>query len=195
MKLKIAAFLSGLYKRERIVFYGSVLFVSLALLDRLILSPILHKVFRLDEDINQQIETIKRNLAIVSQESILGDEINKYASYLSHPESEEKEITAFSKEIENLAKESAVYLVGLRPAGKGEEGISKQYFLELDFEAQMEQILNFFYAIENSNKLTKIERFDIMPKAEGTSITSCRIRVSKVIIPKLNTENTAKNNK
>ncbi|MBL7130520.1 MAG: hypothetical protein ISS45_03825 [Candidatus Omnitrophica bacterium] len=137
----------------------------------------------MDEKIKLQEETIKRNLTILSQKDSLADEINKFASYLSKSESEEKEVTTFSQEIENLAKESSVYLIGIRPAGKTEEGISRKYSLELDFEAKIEQLFEFFYAIESSNKLIKIEIYHITPKSAESSITTCSMRVSKVIIP------------
>lgn len=184
MKLRIASFLAGLNKRQKILFYGSIVFVSFAILDRLILAPILSKVHQLDEKIKLEEEAIRRNLQIVLQKDSLSEEITKYASYLSILESEEKEVTTFSQEIENLAKESSVYLVGIRPAGKIEEGITRKYFLELDFEARMEQLFEFFYAIESSDRLTRIELFRIAPKSPDSSIATCSMRVSKIIIPK-----------
>ncbi len=184
MKLRIASFLSGLNKRQKMLFYGAVAFVVFAALDRLALSPILSKVHQLNDKIKLQEETIKRNLTIVSQKNSLSDEISKYNSYLSTSESEEKEITNFSQEIENLAKEASVYLTGIRPAGKEEEGIIKKYFLELEFEAKMEQLFSFFYAIESSNKLTKIEIYHIAPKSAESSIATCSLRVSKVVLNK-----------
>lgn len=184
MKLQIASFLASLNKKQKVLFYGAILFVILAFLDRAVFAPILSKAEELDKKIESTEESIKRNLSILSQKESLSQEIGKFTSYLSDSESEEKEVTNFSREVENLAKEASVYLVGIRPAGKIEEGITKKYFLELDFEARMEQLFEFFFAIENSDKLTKIEMYHITPKSAESIIATCSMRVSKVIIPK-----------
>ena len=183
-KISIAAFLSRLTQRERFVLYGAVLFVSAALLDQLVLSPILSKIDRLNEEIKLQKETIQKNLVILAQEQRIFDEREKYASYLSQPQSEEKEVTIFLQEIENIAKESQVYLVDIRASGQAEESLSKQYFLEMEFEAQMEQVMRFFHSIESIDKLFKIERYRMRQKTEGSSIVACGVTVSKTIIPK-----------
>ncbi|MFC1645927.1 hypothetical protein ACFL2Y_01980 [Candidatus Omnitrophota bacterium] len=185
MKLRVASFLAGLNKRQKILFYGAIAFVIFATIDRIVLAPVLGKVYQLDEQIKLKEEEIKRNLSILSQKENLVDEIDKFTSYLSDLQSEEKDVTTFSREIENLAKGASVYLTGIRPAGKREEGITKRYLLELDFEARMEQLFEFFYAIENSDNLTKIEIYHITPKSAESSIATCSMRVSKVIIPKL----------
>jgi hypothetical protein len=184
MKLQIASFLTGLNKKQKMLFYAAVFFIVLALLDRIIFAPILSRSKGLDRQIESEEETIKRNLTILSRKESLSGDIEKYSSYLSEAETEEKEVTNFSREVENMAKEASVYLVGIRPAGKVEEGITKKYFLELDFEAKMEQLFEFFYAIENANVLTKIEMYYITPKSTESSIATCNMRVSKVIIPK-----------
>ena len=184
MKLRIASFLAGLNKRQKILFYGAIAFVIFASIDRVVLAPVLGRVHQLDEQIKLEEEIIKRNLSILSQKESLADEINKFTSYLSKSQSEEQDITNFSREIESLAKVASVYLTGIRPAGKRVEGITKKYLIELDFEARMEQLFEFFYAIENSDKLTKIELYYITPKSGESSIATCSIRVSKIIIPK-----------
>lgn len=184
MKLSLASFLTGLNSRQKALFYGAIVFVIIAFSDRVAILPVLSIMHSLDEQIKIEEEKIKRNLTIVSQKESLSVEIDKFATYLSESQSEEKEVTIFSREIETLAKETSVYLIGIRPAGKREEGVTRRYLLELDFEARMEQLFEFFYAVENSNKLTRIEMYHIAPKSAGSSIATCSMRVSKVIIPK-----------
>ncbi|MFC1709583.1 hypothetical protein ACFL2J_05985 [Candidatus Omnitrophota bacterium] len=184
MKLGIATFLAKLNVRQKVLFYGAIVFVVIALLDRIAIAPVLSITHQLEDQISLEEDKIKRNLSILAQKEILSGNIAQFDSYLGEAESEEKEITSFSKEIENLAKKASVYLIGIRPAGKKEEGVTKRYLLELDFEAKMVQLFEFFYAVENSNKLTKIELYHITPKSAGSSIATCNMRVSKVIIPK-----------
>ena len=184
IKFEIASFLARLSKREKLVFYATLGAVAFVLLDRLLLGPILSKVDQLDQDIKLEEEAIKNSLSILTQEKKITDERDKYTPYLSDQESEEKEKISFSKEIEDMAKKSSVYLVGIRPTGEKDESIGKRYFLDIELEAQMEQIFSFFYAIESSSKLFKIEKYYIRPKSAESSIATCSMSISKVTLPK-----------
>jgi len=93
----ILSFVTRLSKRERTIFYFTVSIVSLVLLDRMILSPILNKVSSLGETIQEMEETIEQSLLIVNQEKRIEGESSLYTSFLSKPQAEEKMITAFFK--------------------------------------------------------------------------------------------------
>ena len=183
IKASLVGLLSRLSKRGRYMFYAAAFFAGIALLDQFFLSPVVSKMRQMDQDIKSQQEEIKKGLMILSYERQIAREKDKYSLASKNPGSEEKEITAFLKDIENLAKESAVYLVDIKPSsGKTENGSPSKYFLELDFEAQMEQVFNFFYDITQSDQLLKIERYQIRPKTEGSSIVTCGLSISKLIV-------------
>ena len=178
----IVSFISRLSKRERTIFYVTILVVVFFLLDRLVLSPILSKIEELNETIQFKEEAIEQSLLIVTQEDRIEGETKKYTSYLSKPQSEEKEVTAFLKEVENIAKKSSVYLIDIKPAGRDEGEASTRYFAKLNFEAQMEQVVNFFHSIASYDQLLKIESYEISPKAEGGTVVTCSTSISKAII-------------
>ena len=183
MKIKsILSFITRLTKRERIIFYTTIGIVSLVLLDRMILSPILDRVNSLSESIQAKEESIEQSLIIVNQEERIEGESSLYTSFLSEPQTEEKTITAFLKEVETLAKKSSVYLIDIKPSGKEVEGTVVQHFVKLNFEAQMEQVFNFFYNVTNFEMLIKIEDYQVRPKSEGSSVIVCNILISKTII-------------
>jgi len=183
MQIKsILSFVTRLSKRERTIFFLTVGVVSLVLLDRMILSPILDKVSSLGETIQEKEEAIEQSLLIVNQEKRIKGESDLYTSFLSEPQTEEKAITAFLKEIETLAKKSSIYLTDIKPSRKNVEGAVVYYFVKLNFEAQMEQVFNFFYNVTNFDQLIKIEDYQISPKTEGSSVIACSISISKTII-------------
>lgn len=180
----IVSFVSRLSGRERTIFYATVFIVGAFLLDRMVLSPIFSKIKQLDEAIRLQEEAVEQSLVIVTQEKRIKTESDRYASYLSEPQTEEKEITAFLKEIENIAKRSSVYLIDIKPSGKDVDGVSTRYFVKLSFEAQMEHVFRFFYNIASVKQLIRIEGYQIAPKSKGSSVVVCGASISKVIIPK-----------
>ena len=186
MQIKsIISFVSRLSKRERTIFYVTVFVVGLILLDVLILSPILSKINELNEVIQLQEEAIELSLLIVTQEERIKKESKLYEVYLSEPQiTEEEEINAFKREMNDIAKKSSVYLAGFSSASKdaGTEGTLARYFIKFNFEAQMEQVLHFFHNITNHKQLLKIEAYDIKPKAEGISIVAGSMSISKAII-------------
>jgi len=179
----IMGFISRMSKRERTILYATLFVVVVFLLDALVLSPILSKIEELDATIRSEEEKIEQSLMIVTQDDRIKKESEQYASYLSKPQTEEKEVTAFLKQVENLAKQSSVYLIDIKPSGRDDAGISTRYFAKLNFEAQMEQVINFFYSVSSFEQLLKIESYEIAPKTAGGSVVSCSASVSKAIIP------------
>ena len=178
----ILSFVTRLSKRERTIFYVTVTIVSLVFLDRTMLSPILDKVSSLGEAIQAKEDAIEQSLLIVNQEERIEGESSLYTSFLSQPQEEEKAITAFLKEVEMLAKKSSIYLTDIKPSGKEVDGDVVQYLVKLNFEAQMEEVFNFFYNVTNFERLIKIENYQIRPKTEGSSVIMCSISISKTMI-------------
>lgn len=180
----VLSFVAKLSGRERVIFYATVTVVILVLLDRVILTPIISRISYLNETIRVQEEGIEQSLLIVNQEKRIEDETNRYATFLSQSQNEEKDTTVFLQEVETIAKKSSIYLTDIKPSGKGVKGDATQYFLRLSFEAQMEQVFNFFYNVSNYEQLLKIEEYQIRPKSAGSSVIICSMSISKSIILK-----------
>lgn len=176
-------FVAHLSKREKIIFYAAISFVSLTLLDRLIISPIYSKIKSLNEEVKEKESSIKKSLHILAQKERISSEIARYTSFLTSAKSEEEETTYLLKEIEGLANKAGVYLVDMKPGGLKDMGSSKKYLINLNCEAQMEQLFDFMYNIENSNKLLTIEKYQIGPKSKESSIARCSMSIAKIIMP------------
>lgn len=184
--IKITAlytFLNRLSKRERIIAYAAFFIISLALLERLIIHPISSKMDSLNKQIRETETEIKTSLHIVSQKDRIVSESSKYKSFLSEQNSEDEEMTALFKEIENLANKSSVYLVDMKPMGLKETASVKKYMATLNCEAQMEQLADFMYNIENSTLLLSIEKYEISPKSRDSSIVKCSMTIAELIAP------------
>lgn len=176
-------FIAHLSKREKIVFYAAVSFVSLTLLDRLIISPIHSKIKSLNKEIQETGSNIRKNLHILSQKDRISSEIAQYASFLNSAKSEEEEATSLLKEIESLANKAEVYLIDMKPMGLKDRDSYKKYLVNLNCESQMEQLSDFMYKIENSDELLTVEKYQITPKSKESSIVRCSISIAKIIVP------------
>jgi hypothetical protein len=181
-KAIIAAF-SRLSKRDKMIAYIVMFLLSLIVLDRMILSPVSSKMKLLNEEIKAKEANIKKSLRIISQKDRITAESQKYSPYMGKGSSEEEEISNFLKDVEELASNSSVYLVDLKPGGVSSVGSAKKCLVLLNCEAQMQQIITFMFNIENSNKLLTIEKYQINPKSRESTVAQCVITVSKIIMP------------
>jgi len=170
-------------KKEKLILFVACVCVVLALVDRMVVAPIISKLDSLKGQIRQKEEAVKRNLHIVSQKERIGHEVRKFASYFSDFDSEEENVTIFLKELEVLANKSSLSIVDMKPAGiKEDDNKVKKCVVTLSGEGQMEQIMDFMYNVENSNSLLTVERYQISPKSKETSVAQCSMTISKILM-------------
>lgn len=183
MMTKILVFISRLSKRERYIFYGAALVISLTFLDRLILGAISSKIELLDKEIQIQEAVIRKSLYILTQKDRIGKALGEYAFSAASSQSQEEEMVFFLRDIEELANKCSLYVIDIKQTGIIEEDILKEYLVRVNCEGQMEQLAEFFYRLENSNQLMKIEKYDIRPKTKGSSVARCTVFISKAVLP------------
>ena len=175
-------FLGRLSKKDKIFFYIAVFVVSLLILDRAIISPVFSKIRSLNKEIQDKQDNIKKNLRLLAQKDRILTQGAKYSSFLGDSKmSDDEQVTSVLKELESLASKSSVYLVDMKPAGVKGSGSSKSILINLNCEAQMEQLVDFMYNMENSNSLISIEKYQLTPKTKESSVAKCSISVYKVV--------------
>jgi Tfp pilus assembly protein PilO len=177
----VIAYISHLSKRERMIAYAVIVFISVAAMDRLIISPIFSKMKSLEGAISEKEANIKKSARIVSQKDRIAAESAKYSSFLTSALSEEEEMVSLLKELERIANASSVYLLDMKPVNVQNMGSFKKYAITLNCESQMEQLVDFMYNIENSKKMLTIEKLQIGPKAKKSSIAKCGMTIYRVV--------------
>jgi len=180
----LSSFMSKLSKREKVIFYITVFVVFSLVVARFLLNPAVSRMEALDKETAKQEENIKKSLLLLSREEEIIAEYDRYSLYFEKPETKSTEPISFLKNIENLAQNSSVELMDIKPSSLQEETSTKEYFVNLNCEAPMDRIFDFLYSIENSEQLLRVERMLIAPKeeGEGDNIVKCNIYISKVFI-------------
>ncbi|MFH1478834.1 MAG: hypothetical protein ABIG92_03555 [Candidatus Omnitrophota bacterium] len=178
----IQGFLSKLSKREKSILYTTALVLSILLIDRLVIDPIYSKIKELNKEIEEKRTGIKKSLHVLAHKDRIMRESAKYKDFFKKSESIEEETTLILKEIEILANRSSVYIVDMKPSGLNDVGSSKRYFIRLNCEAQMSQLVDFMYNIENSEKLLSIEKYQVNPKSRESSIAVCNMSIYKILM-------------
>ena len=163
--------------------YIVLFFVVLLVVDRGIIYPIGSAIKRLNEDIMQRKEKIKKDLGVYDQKDRVNEAVSKYEDFLSGTRPKDEEITFLLKDIEILANKSRVYIVDLKPSISKEEGSVIKYFVNLNCEATMGTIIEFLYLLDNINKMFFVEKFRISLKSKDSDLLVCSLVISKVVIP------------
>lgn len=176
------AFFSRLSKREKVVFYATSFVVGILLADRLILQPIVHTLHSSHRELEDLESSIKKSMKLLSQKDRILKEVKEYASYSVQAKSAEEEMVGLLKFIEDLANESNVNLVYAKPAGEKEEGKIKKFLVNMECETQMQGLMNFFYKVEDSKQLLRIEKYTIQPSSPGSSVVKSAITISKTVV-------------
>lgn len=186
MQVKIQAvydYLKGLTKKQKYFLYIAISLVSLAFFDRVILSPIISRVSSLNQEIKEKKRNIHRNLRILSYKDSILSETAKYTSFLKPGEGAEEGITVMLKEVESLANEESIYLLDMKPRRSVTKVDSfNEYSIDLTGEAQMDQVMDFMYNIENSSDLLTIDRYEISPKSRNSSVARFSMTISKLVL-------------
>lgn len=173
--------LTKMNKREKLTFYLAALVLSFTLVDRIVVGPIAAKMKFLDEKIAVQKELIRKNARIVADKDRVAALAKEYSVYARKPLTNEEEVASLQGEIDKIARKASLYIVDMKPSGVEETALSRKYAIDLNCEAQMEQIVTFIHDVENSKKLFVVETFNISPKSKDSSVAKCNLRISSVI--------------
>jgi hypothetical protein len=173
-----------LSRREKLVFYGALIFVSLALADSLIVRTFYGVLGGLDKKIQDKETQIKAGLRVMGQKERIELQHTNYKSYLGGAKTENEEFTSILKALDTLAPvQPGFNLIDMKPAGIKETTAAKKYLVTLNCEGTMEKIVEFMYNIETSDKLLTVEKYEVTPKSRDTSLAKCSLTISDLVLP------------
>ncbi|MFH0827844.1 MAG: hypothetical protein V1919_01600, partial [Candidatus Omnitrophota bacterium] len=181
---EISAKIKGFSRREKIILFGALIFVSLALVDRLVIRSFLGIVSGLDKQISDKEAQIKAGLKVTALKDRIELQHVNYKSYLGGSKAENEEFTSILKELDSLAPAQPGFnLLDMKPAGVKESSSVKKYLVALNCEGTMEKIAEFMYNVETAAKLFAVEKCEITPKSRDTNLARCSMSISSLVLP------------
>jgi len=179
----LVSVISHFSKREKLIFYGATIFISLALVDRVLVRSFGARINSLDQEIIARQADIKRSIKILAQKKKINTQSADYKAYIGSEVSENEQFNSLKKEILALTEKASIYLIEVKSAGVKELEKSKKYLVNLICEGKMEQISEFMYRVETFDKLLTVEKFQINPKSKDTDTAKCSMVISQLVIP------------
>ncbi|OQX80421.1 MAG: hypothetical protein B6D56_05095 [Candidatus Omnitrophica bacterium 4484_70.1] len=183
MKGFIKGFISGLSPKERKLLYITLSFVFFALFDKLIIRSIFNEVHSVEEKIKSQLTLIKKDLLILKYKKKIMEEDKLYSIFYTKKGLVPEELMAtFLSEVEQLAKASEITLTNISPISVEEKRRYTQYKLIIECESNMENLINFIYAVNNAKKPIWVGSYEFSPKNREKYEVKCVLSIYKIIL-------------
>lgn len=180
---KLTDFYAKRTKREKTVLAATLIVILAVATDRFVVTPVLTNLAKVRRQIADEETAVRNSLYMLLRKKEIAAESREANRYVTPPAAPDEEMTGLLREIEAMAEQSSLSLMYVKPgASRDGEGGTKKYLANLECEAEMQQIVTFFYGISSSPKLIKIEKYEIQPKSKDSSIARCVMTVSKTVL-------------
>lgn len=161
--------ISGLHQREKNILYLTIAVVIFALLFNFIVWPLFTKSENLSRQIKVNRAKLGKYLWLLDNKEMIRQEYARYIPPASDAGQQKDPLVSALKELENLAKNAGIKIIDLRPqAGSGSgDGPYRQAVIDVRTEGTMDNYLKFFYSIENSLSLMKVQSFQLTQRSDS----------------------------
>jgi len=160
-----------LSKREKFIFYATIGVIVFAFIFNFFLAPVLTRNDNLNNEIRLNREKLKNYLWLLNNKEAIK---KKYAKFVPADNLTSQEHTGAVdtlSELENLAKNSGIKIIDIRPQqGAKGTGIYKENLIDLRAEGSLENYMKFIYNLENSLSLLRIKKFQISAKPNSIAL-------------------------
>ena len=171
--------LNKLKKREKILLFGVGALVFIWIAYSLIIEPFHNRSQRLVKDIEISKIKLKKAAKILRQREQGSKEYGKYSARFTTKESNEEEMALILNEIETQARKSYVRIVNMKPRRVVKNDFYRTYYVDLDTEASMRNILKFIRNLKNSKLSLCVEQLTLNSRARDPSILVGKMSVSR----------------
>lgn len=175
-------FWDKLSKKERIGLSLAFSVMAIALMDRVIVSPIRSRFARLNQTIKISEKQLAHDLRNVHQEGQIKEKFEKYVQYVERSGSDEEEVARILGEIESMARQSKVYLVNMKPETPKEIDFYKEYAVEIEAEGEAEALITFLHQLNTSTQLLRVEKLRLNSKKKGDTTLKASMLITRVLV-------------
>jgi Tfp pilus assembly protein PilO len=167
-------------QKEKIGLIAGSLFMSFALLDRLMIGPINQKIKQADLQIKQNRRELAVEIHNASQKPALKEAYDKLVPQEEGKGTDEERIAGMLTAVEDLGRDSGSTLLDIKPQPTKNQGLFKQYSITVEAEGEMEKLVTFLYKVNHSKELLRVENLQLNLKDKEAKVLKASILISKV---------------
>ncbi len=172
---------SSLSKREKIILLITVLIIGVSILWGIILEPFVRKWVELDDLIFAKNVKLQKSLRLLDKYESNKAEYKKYSSLIKGKESDERHMAAILTEIDQLARRTSVYVTVLKPNAIKNTDFYQKFIVEVELDTSIAELAKFFYQLEKSPEILKVEDMEITARSDQKGTIRCRLLISKIL--------------
>ncbi|MFA5388437.1 MAG: type 4a pilus biogenesis protein PilO [Candidatus Omnitrophota bacterium] len=161
-------------KREKYIFIITVVFIASAFLYNFIFEPSVKKWLALDSEIEAKKAEIENNAGLITRKDSIRREYDRYAG-------PDKNISAVLSDMESSAHSFGIKTSNIKPGKEAENGLYKEYGIELQIEGEMPDIIKFLSEVVKLPTLAALKRFDFKLISQNPPIFKGTVILSKII--------------
>jgi len=154
--------------RQKILLYAGAGLVAVIFIGRFLFVGLAGSLKKLDCQIKIEEQKLKNVAAIQKSKDAIIADYDRLKPHIDIEKTPERQIIEeLLKEVEKIAKDSGGSVLNLSPQAQIEETKTcKKYKADLRMEANVEQVINFLYGVQNSRLLIRVDRMSLSPKDE-----------------------------
>ncbi len=175
-------FWSKLSRKEKTGLAIALGCLAVALVDRLVVSPIRERMDALEMAIRVSEKRLRMNVRNIKQKAVIEEQYAKYADYVRQTGSDEEELARVLGAIEAMARESSVYLVDTKAHGIKKKGFYRQVTAEIEGEGAMASMVMFLHKINSSKQLLRPEKVRLSVKGKSPGVVKVSMLITKVLV-------------
>jgi len=156
------------------VFYGGFQFVY---------KPLKKQEAILEQGISEELKTLKKDFLTVEKEKHLHKFYEKLLTPFEEKRSDEEEVSELLSRMQVLAAETNLRIIEMKPQRPRKTEFCKFLPLSLSLEGSYVDIIRFLYTVQADTYRLGVEELVIEAKPAQPSILSCRVDLSRLLIP------------
>jgi len=169
-------------QKEKIGISIAAAILFLAIVDRLILTPIKDTLGQINRQTNITERKLAYSLNNLNQKELITSEYQKYGLQLKENSSDEEKTASMLSEIEKLAKKSGVSLVDVKSQPSKNIDFYEELIIEVNAQGSMGDLVKFLHNLHNSPLLLRTQNLHLDLKDKDSAIINALIKVTKVSI-------------
>ncbi len=159
-----------LSNRERVIVYILLGIIFLGVNVLFVFEPVIRRNITLNNEIQNVNLRSARYLSLLAREKSIQDKYNALNLNSPEPSGQQDRFVSLLSELENIAKNSGIQIVEIRPEAGTKKGKRRESLVNLKAEASMEQYVKFIYDLEKSRFLLKIKSMQLSVKSNSPAL-------------------------
>jgi len=169
-----------LTRREKVLFFGTILLLLGWILYEGIWSSIIQEWKNVSQEISIQEKKLEKSLRIISRQDEIERKYKKYANATVN--SEETEIAVVLKEVEQIANKTNVKTTNIKAQPVKDMKFYKKVTVGVECEANIKDLVQFIYNLQKSPQILRVQKLRMGTKGKNEAFLKVSFLIDKILI-------------